>query len=298
MNQMQILDVVNIGIAIIDKQYTVREWNHWLAMHSGISQEEIVGKSVFRFFPDLNNQSFIRGVKSVITFGNTIYFSQRLHKYLFPCKLSGAYASVFEYMQQQCTLAPVYNEETGANEVLITVIDVTESLYLEKSLREINLMDALTRVYNRRYLDQRLKEEILRYNRYQRPLSLIMLDLDHFKGVNDTFGHSCGDMILEKVSAMVTILIRGSDLIARYGGEEFCCVLPDTDLDGALLVAERIRANVEAMHLNCDERPIKVTVSLGIAEASPATNKPADLLKAADKAMYKAKRAGRNRVAS
>ena len=298
MNIRQLLDIVNNGMVIIDRNYKVQEWNHWMTIHIGISREDILQKNIFSSFPDLNNQSFLRSLKSVLTFGNTVFFSQKLHNYLFPCRLTGVYASEFTYMQQRCTMAAIHNDNKNTvEEVLITVQDVTESVVMEKHLREMNLIDALTKIYNRRHLDQRLKEEFLRYKRHTRPLSLIMFDLDHFKTVNDTYGHNCVDKILKEISALVITLIRDTDILARYGGEEFCCVLPETKIDRALSVAERIRKTTEETEFFHDGIKVKVTLSLGVAEISPETDIPEKLVRKADEALYRVKKDGRNQVA-
>jgi len=292
----QILDIVNTGIVIIDKQYKVREWNHWMAIHSGITKEDVVGNNIFNKFPELNSPSFQRIFKSVMSMGITTYLSHRLHKYLFPCRLTGVYSSVFENMQQRCTLAPVINENKEIDGVLITVIDVTESMVLEKNLKEINLIDSLTQIYNRRFLDKKLKEEFLRYKRHSIPFSIMMMDLDNFKRVNDTYGHYMGDFVLKNLSAKIKNLIRGSDILTRFGGEEFCCILPDTDERGAFIIAERVRLAVAEHEIISNMITINLTISLGVAQINSEMADQNELIIIADKAMYKAKKEGRNQV--
>ena len=106
------------------------------------------------------------------------------------------------------------------------------------------MIDSLTGINNRRGFDQRLREEADRHRRYGHPLSLIMFDIDHFKNVNDTYGHQCGDYVLQTIAELVGKSIRCGDVLARYGGEEFCCILPETPLDAALVTAERFRAMI------------------------------------------------------
>lgn len=160
------------------------------------------------------------------------------------------------------------------------------------ALSDIAFRDGLTGLFNRRFFDQKLQEEIDRSARYGRNLSLILGDIDHFKGYNDDFGHQKGDEVLRSVSEMIRSSCRSSDTAARYGGEELAVILPETDIEGAFLVAEKARKLIEARAGDVAGRT--VTISMGIASFGPDTDGPAELIAAADRALYKAKSAGRN----
>lgn len=166
------------------------------------------------------------------------------------------------------------------------------------ALREKNQQDGLTGVKNRRFFDEQLDVEIKRSSRAQLALSLLLIDIDHFKQVNDRYGHLAGDACLRAVARLVRdCLQRPSDELARYGGEEFVALLPHTDHDGALQMAERIRSAVATLTFDYEGQPIPVTVSIGCATTVPARNYISDkLIAAADGALYEAKRSGRNRV--
>jgi diguanylate cyclase (GGDEF)-like protein len=157
---------------------------------------------------------------------------------------------------------------------------------------DLSQRDGLTGLYNRRYLDAFLRSEIERCARYGTTVSVLLLDLDHFKSYNDTFGHLAGDEALRQLAATITKAQRGTDVIARYGGEEFAVVLPETNLAGAKAVAEHIRIDVMAM--NWLMRP--VTVSIGVAIAEDALTTSTALLQCDDHALYASKTGGRNRV--
>ncbi len=165
---------------------------------------------------------------------------------------------------------------------------------LEQTRRMANT-DGLTGLYNHRHLQERLQQEIERAERYERPLSVIMTDLDHFKSFNDAFGHPRGDELLIAVARTLRQLSRASDILARYGGEEFTLVLPETSATEALVLAERVRQCVEALEPAGAAGGAKVTLSLGVASHAQGDSKEA-LIEAADAALYRAKRAGRNRV--
>jgi len=159
--------------------------------------------------------------------------------------------------------------------------------------------DGLTDLYNRRHFDMEFPKELSRAQREAKPLSLLMIDLDHFKAVNDTFGHPAGDVVLKEVTQAIRKELREIDLLCRYGGEEFCAVLPGCASGEAVAVAERIRAAVEALPWGGrTPLPAAVTVSVGVATFPRPHATPEALLKAADEALYVAKKRGRNRVAA
>ena len=181
---------------------------------------------------------------------------------------------------------------------VITSIANQISLIMEKvKLYEQSITDGMTKLFIHRYFQARLDEEIIRARRYQNPLSLIMLDVDHFKSFNDTYGHQMGDIVLMGVAEVVKTMIRNNiDIPARYGGEEFAVILPETDIDGAYRLAERIRIEIEKKEFTHNSRPVNVTASLGIAAYPIHANAKLDLIAKADLALYKSKKNGRNRV--
>lgn len=210
--------------------------------------------------------------------------------------------------------------EAGADEYLNKPVNETELMVrlktaqrildlersLQKSLEEIkqlSIRDPLTGVFNRGYLDQHLPIEIRRADRYLRELSLVMLDLDHFKVVNDTWGHQAGDAVLQHCVRIITGTIRHEvDWVARYGGEEFILLLPETDQTGCSVVAERLRSLIAASPCSFNGEQITVTASFGAITRSASddrTGSTADLLlQRADQCLYQAKQEGRNLVVS
>ena len=163
---------------------------------------------------------------------------------------------------------------------------------------ELAIVDGLTGLNNRRYLDNHLKILFDRAAVRGRPISICMTDIDRFKLVNDTYGHDVGDEVLREFAARIRSTVRGADLACRYGGEEFVVVMPDTPMELAASVAERLRSIVEdkPFYVRSIDRELSITASLGIATSSGAFGAPDEILKHADKALYEAKHAGRNRV--
>jgi diguanylate cyclase len=290
----QIFDTVNIGLVILDKDIKVRYWNRWMAARSGIPSGQIIGEPLFDYFPHLSTPSFNKNCKAVLSFGNFAFFSQKLHRFLFPFKPDSSLGYRFDLMQQSCTMGPLRGEDNSITSLFLIVQDVTELATYEQKLIEMNTVDALTGIYNRRFLESRLKEECERHSRYFRPFSVLMIDIDFFKKVNDTHGHQGGDLVLKNVASKAVSVIRKTDLMARYGGEEFCCLLPETDSIAADSVAENLRVHIEGMESHFQKKLIKVTISLGVSSFESGDS-PETLLSRADEALYQAKRSGRNR---
>jgi diguanylate cyclase (GGDEF)-like protein len=166
-------------------------------------------------------------------------------------------------------------------------------LYAE--LRREAITDPLVRLWNRRYLMERFREERLRAARSGRPLIALMLDIDKFKRVNDTYGHDAGDVVLQELARLVRVQMRAEDIVARYGGEEFCVLLPETPLDEALHVAERLRVTTAEHPMPDAARIDHVTFSIGVSAWEP-TDVAEELFSRADLAMYAVKRRGGNGV--
>ncbi len=181
------------------------------------------------------------------------------------------------------------------NKVEILARDLKDA---NDKLRGLAFEDGLTQLFNHRYFQDHLEREISRIDRYSHLLSLIMIDIDHFKTFNDTYGHQQGDTVLRAVAEVLNNSIRRPDIAARYGGEEFAIILPETNLKGALVLAERIRQFVEDLEIKIDNQALKVTISLGITFYDPAKGrkKKEEIIESADKALYNSKNTGRNKL--
>ena len=178
-----------------------------------------------------------------------------------------------------------------------TAVALDNSL-LHKKTEELTITDALTELYNFRYFRSKLFDEARRADRYHQPLSLLMLDLDHFKKINDFYGHQTGNIVLKEISGIIRQCVRDVDTVSRYGGEEFMVILPQTILHDGLIIAERIRATVETSYFSNaqGQRNIRATISIGAASYPDGLHTMEQLLDKVDKALYKAKENGRNLV--
>lgn len=232
-------------------------------------------------------------------------FSQRV-------EFMGEFSESFNAMVMQLdrTLQELMAKKTElsqANEELLKEISIRKETEAElrkskEELRRLAMTDALTGLFNRRHFNQVAKEEIGRALRYRRPLSVMAFDIDHFKRVNDTFGHSNGDRVLAMIARITREVLRTTEVAARYGGEEFIVLLPETPALAAAEVAERLRTEIEEAVLPSERGPIAVTASFGVSDALQCSDaKPeeqvlSEFVSSADRAMYASKAAGRNRV--
>ena len=195
-----------------------------------------------------------------------------------------------------------YKGVSDADEENFTVLAHQFSLALRRirlynEVESLATTDGLTRMHTRRHLGERFEEEFGRAKARKAPLALLMIDVDHFKKVNDQFGHLAGDMVLREVARIIALQIREIDIAGRFGGEEFCVILPDTDKTGALVVAERIRVAMNDHKVKAYDASLLITVSVGVAAFPEDASQMDELIDKADWALYRAKKSGRNRVA-
>ena len=176
-------------------------------------------------------------------------------------------------------------------------MDVIKKInFMYSKTRHMSVTDALTGLYNRRHFEDNLEREFLRAVRYDNHLSFAMIDIDYFKQVNDTYGHSAGDYVLKEVAYLISQTFRKTDMVFRYGGEEFAVIITETPLSKAVVPLERLRKTVEENNFTYNGQKIDITISIGASEVNEQTNTVHQLFELADKALYKAKENGRNRV--
>lgn len=293
---------INTGILIVDLDFNIVYWNRFLQVHVNKSPESVMGKSIFSVFPELPKKWFERKLSGVVQLNAQSFCSWEQRHHLFELPHTRPITTDSHFMAQNCTFLPV---ETNGNteHICIMIEDVTDVCHyqnkLNKALEDLalsNRIDGLTQVFNRKHWEECLAKEFSRSRRYGHDLALIMLDLDHFKRLNDNYGHQCGDMVLIETANSVKSLLRICDLFGRYGGEEFAIILPETDLSGAVDVAERIRKTIEQLALVYQNQKISVSASIGVAVIDDSDKHYEDLINNADNALYSAKAAGRNQV--
>lgn len=298
----QIGNQLNTGIMVLDAEFNIIIWNRFLQVHTDHVVDNIIGQSIFSAFPELPERWLTRKLSSVLLLNTPSFCSWQQRHHLFELPHTRPITTDSEFMAQNCTFLPI---ETDCHQkhICILIEDVTDVCHyqsqLQKTLAEleqISRIDGLTQIYNRRHWQESLEQEYAKAYRHDKPLSLIMLDLDYFKLLNDNYGHQCGDMVLIEVSALIGSLLRVEDLFGRYGGEEFAIILPETDLAGATELAQRICQEVDMAPLSYNDEVLQVTISLGVAQLNGKESSYEELIAQADSALYQAKAQGRNQV--
>jgi len=299
---MGMLNSINVGLVVIDMDFRVKIWNEFMENRSGMKVNSGSYQSIFELCNEIPEQWFRNKVRSVATLKNQSFTIWEQNPYLFKFKNFRPITGSVEYMYQNSTFIPLASPKGKIDHVGIIVYDVTDmavsKLELQTSnfaLEKLSRTDKLTKLNNRGYWEECLCKEFTRFKRTQQPTSLIMLDIDHFKKVNDTHGHLAGDEVIRQTSDVIRQSIRDTDIPGRYGGEEFVIILINTSPDDAYILAERLRKNIEALTICYESLEIQFTVSLGIAEAGTQDNHM-KWLECADNGLYTSKETGRNRT--
>lgn len=298
-----VVERVNVGVFVVEPDYTVTYWNNFMATHSEKGADYIIGKNLFDSFPDLPARWFRKKIDSVFVVKSYAFTSWEQRNFLFNFKHNRPITGGVECMFQNLTLIPIKNDSGKVEQVMVFLRDSTDEAFYAIKLKEamaelerISQTDGLTGLYNRLHWEKRMAAEFKRAQRYGNDFSLLMLDIDHFKQVNDQFGHLAGDEVIRVVSDVIRDSIRESDVAGRYGGEEFGVILTETDLPGALCVGERIRERIMTTPVLLDGVTHNVTVSVGLALYDEEMERHEDVIARADEALYESKQAGRNRV--
>jgi diguanylate cyclase (GGDEF)-like protein len=300
-------DALALGLILLDHEGRVLHWNAWVSRYSGVGLEQAQGQRLEEIFPGALAAPFRNAVANALRHRLPIVLSNVLHHAPLPLFARPEHRDAQQRMPQSVTITPVV--QPGAPPMCL--LQVTDTSVLAKRERVLQLrsdrlsrealVDGLTGVYNRKYFDDMLRAELERAQRNKIPVALVLFDVDSFKAYNDTYGHPAGDRVLMAIARAAGEQInRATDVLARYGGEEFVAVLPASDKIGAQVIAEKLRHAVEALGIAHAASGVAshVTISLGVACHDPrqGTASPQDLLELADRALYVAKRNGRNQV--
>lgn len=302
-HETEALNFLPIGILVLDDAQRICYWNDWLTTRTNIPAVTAIGKTLPELFPGLHNPRLDWAIENVIKYRAHQMLSQTLNRYIIPIPLDENASPKINMMQQQAHLAPLARAE--GTYVLISILDMTDSVRRSDALmaqgialREASIHDVLTHLYNRRYLWNWLENQLSQCARYGHPLACLILDIDHFKQVNDNYGHVKGDEVLVDFSRVVVEHLRASDILVRYGGEEFVVLAPYCSLTDAGEMAQRILNSVRSRAIG-GLAVGQVTCSIGVSEWTPAQPCTAEeLLNMADTRMYQAKKSGRDRVVS
>ncbi|WP_203300277.1 GGDEF domain-containing protein [Marinobacter sediminum] len=300
---VDMLESVEVGLVVLDLDFRVQAWNGFMENHSGITASKIRDQVIFDVFPDIPQAWLARKVDAVALLNTRAFTSWEQRPYLFKFRNTRPITGTEEFMFQNLTISPLSGTTGQVEKVCLMVYDVTDIASSKRALERANeqlaklsMTDRLTGLLNRGTWENLVDAEFERYRRYGQATSLVMFDIDHFKKVNDSYGHLAGDEVIKHTAAVTKGNLRQSDISGRYGGEEFGIILPETDAEGARIICERIRENIEQSVVETSVAPIQYTISMGIAQLSDAPENYMQWMQLADEALYAAKEGGRNRV--
>ncbi|MAC99363.1 MAG: diguanylate cyclase [Pseudomonadales bacterium] len=300
---LDIVQSIDVGVVVMDRDYNVEVWNSFMENHSGVGADKAARQSLFALFPEIDQGWFTHKVETAVMLGTRAFTIWEQRPNLVHFKSYQPITGMADEMYQNVTILPLRSSTGKTDHVCLIIYDVTgvavNKRQLESAntkLQELALRDGLTGLLNRRYWESCLEREFARHQRYDNPVSLVIFDIDHFKRVNDTYGHQTGDEVIRETARITSQLVRETDFAGRYGDEEFVVLLPGTTLDGAAQFAERLRSSIERQQLDYQGSPLTFTISLGVATLTDDMAGYLTLLERADKALYQSKEGGRNQV--
>jgi len=300
---MDMIQTIEVGLVVLDADFNVRVWNSFMESHSGIDALNLRDENIFEHFPDLPETWLRHKVNTVFTLKTRSFMTWEQRPYLFRFRNDRPITGTESVMFQNITISPLVSVDGSVSHVVIMVYDVTSIATNRKALEHANdelavlsRTDSLTQLNNRGHWEERLVEEFSRIKRYCETSSVVMFDIDHFKNVNDTYGHPAGDEVIRTVSGLLRESLRESDVAGRYGGEEFGIILTNTDAEAAFVFCERLRGRIEASCVLHEGREINITVSFGVSEFKHDTEDHQAWIEQADQALYAAKESGRNQT--
>ncbi|MEJ2608756.1 MAG: diguanylate cyclase [Candidatus Thiodiazotropha sp.] len=300
---LDMIQTIDVGLVVLDQNFNVKAWNSFMENHSGIGPVQTKGRNLFDLFPELPKDWLVHKVNSVMLLKIRSFISWEQRPYLFKFKNYRPITGSEPYMYQNVTIAPLVSSDTKVNHIAMIIYDVTDMAAnhngLAKAKDELEILsrtDRLTKLNNRGYWEECLLQEFRSFQRYKTTCSLVMFDIDHFKNVNDTYGHQAGDEVIRQVAKTTRNSLRLTDIAGRYGGEEFVVILTNTDAKSAIVFCERIRKHIEALEVTYGNQVIRFTISLGISQAVDGMESHAEWLNQADQALYASKQGGRNQT--
>ncbi len=273
----QAIEQMDEFVRITDKNGIILYVNEASSIHSGYTSEELVGQKISIYKSDKHDRTYYKELWDTILSGNT-YKNIIINR-----EKNG------ELYHEEMTITPIY-EKGEIVKFIATGHDISKRIELEKRLEKLATKDALTGIYNRHKINEELEKSIAINERYNTPFSLIMIDIDHFKEVNDEFGHDVGDKVLKELSTLISKHIRKNDIFGRWGGEEFLLLLPNISKKSTMVMVKKIKDVVEEhsfVSIN------QLTISLGVTQYKRKESQ-SQLLKRVDNALYAAKEGGRN----
>ena len=300
---MDILQSIDVGLVVIDENHNIKVWNTFMANHSNRSADSVRDKNLFKEFPETKQQWFQQKLDSAMQLKTRAFSTWEQRPYLFQFHHYRPFTSAEPYMYQNLTILPLSSATGEVKHLCVIIYDVTEVATHRKmaesqhqQLKELTRKDSLTDLFIRHYWDSLLDTEFLRFNRDEVPRSLLMLDIDLLKDINDEYNYSAGDAVIQHVARQITANQRDTDFSGRYGGDKFVLLLTETTEAQALVVANRIHQSVANKPVHYELEDLNTQVSIGIAELNLECPSSLDWVSRSERAMQEAKILGRNQI--
>ncbi|MGX9416699.1 GGDEF domain-containing protein [Vibrio sp. RC27] len=298
---MQVMDTIDVGLVVVDREYNVCLWNSFMQGYSGVRADKIMSNNLFSVIDGLPEQWLKSQIDSCAELGSRSFSNWEDRPFIFEFVNYSPISNGMDVMYQNLVLTPLKSLNGEISHVCLMIQDVSDiaknKITLRESnahLSEISQQDGLTGLFNRSYWESRFAEEYQRSSITDQCCSVVVLDIDHFKKVNDNYGHAAGDEVIRQTAKALLLTARRTDVCGRYGGEEFVALLPDTTADQAKYFAERMRKRIEALIVKTETGDISFTISLGIAQLNSDILSHLEWFECADKALYFSKEHGRN----
>ncbi len=301
---MGLLQNIDVGLCVLDREFRIQLWNSFMENHSARKAQEVKGQVIFDFFPELDRAWLEQKLRPVLLLQTQVFTHWEQRPCLFRFASYRPITGQVDFMYQNVTMIPLSSTHAEIEHVGILVYDVTDvavnrlaALAANRELERLSRTDRLTQLYNRGYWEECLLREFKRVQRNRAmTATLVMFDIDHFKRVNDTYGHPDGDEVIRATASALMQQLRETDIGGRYGGEEFTAILVGADAQGGMIFAERLRQFVAAHTVMYEGGEISYTISLGVAALSEDVEDIKTWIARADQALYRSKEGGRNRV--
>lgn len=300
---MDMFQTVDVGLVVLNCDYRIQVWNGFMENHSGLTPRQVRDRYLFDLFSEIDEDWLRRKCDPVILLKNRAFTIWEQRPYIFKFRNYRPITGSAEHMYQNCTIFPLTNNNGEVTHLCFIIYDVTDVAIsrieledMNHRLQQLSKIDYLTKLYNRGFWEENLIQEFKRIQRYSHNSTLLMCDIDHFKNINDTYGHTAGDLVIQKIADTIRSNLRETDIAGRYGGEEFAVLLVDTSIEPSTHFAERVRYAVENLTVMFNQTPLKVTISLGLAEFDNSMKQHVHWIEAADKALYQSKEGGRNQL--
>lgn len=300
---MEMLHTIDVGLVVLDRNYRIQIWNGFMENHSGLLPRQAKDQVLFELFEEIPKNWFLRKAESVFVLKNKAFTIWEQRPYVFKFNNYRPITGTADFMYQNTTFIPLMSTTGEVSHLCLLVYDVTDNAINKQELERVNAKlsllsqtDGLTKLFNRNHWQHCIEAEFKRYSRNKNSSSLVMIDIDRFKNVNDNYGHLVGDEVICHLSSLIKKHVRETDIAGRYGGEEFVILLPDTQADDAFIFSERLRNSIDNSIVFYNGIEIKYTISIGISEINESYSSVSPWLEDTDVALYQSKEGGRNKT--